>query len=141
MNAVKRLDTKAGSAKAALPPVARRPEDLLSSRPSAVVVRPAVLPWEAQPIADVRRAQCWPSPAVSAAGGAVCPEHPLSGTVPSFLVAGTQSNSQQGSLARAQGCVRGSMAVCVCVYLLAAQAVCVCVCGCIFRVGSLQLCG
>lgn len=42
MNAVKLLDTKSGSAKAALPPVARRPEDLLSFHPSAVVVRPAV---------------------------------------------------------------------------------------------------
>lgn len=58
----------------------------------------------------------------------MCPEHPLSGTVPSFLIAGTQSSSQQGSLARAQGCVRGSMSVCVCVYLLAAQGVCVCAC-------------
>lgn len=125
----------------------QRPPDPLSlaglriCSASSLVLLSSILPWEAQPIADVRRAQCWPSPAVSAAGGAVCPEHPLSGTVPSFLIAGTQSSSQQGSLARAQGCVRGSMSVCVCVYLLAAQGVCGCVCGCIFRVGSLQLCG
>lgn len=96
----------------------------ICSAPVPVLLSP-VLPWEAQPIADVRRAQCWPGPAVSAAGGAVCPEHPLSGTVPSFLVAGTQSNSQQGSLARAQGCVRGSMAVCVCVFIGSTGCVCV----------------
>ncbi|KAF6317480.1 hypothetical protein mRhiFer1_008530 [Rhinolophus ferrumequinum] len=41
-NSVKLLDTKSGSAKAAVPPVARRPEDLLSFQPSTVVIRPAV---------------------------------------------------------------------------------------------------